>query len=107
MLGPVMYVSWEDTPNNSHYSMWCPLIPVYGLTWLLSCMQDVVAGWPNEMFEPYAAYVYNVFQDQTRCPLWFEPFLHSAQRRWKRCAAEEMIGALAQALEVYLTLACV
>jgi hypothetical protein len=50
-------------------------------------LQDIVAGWPNEMFEQYAAYVYNVFQDQTRAPLWFEPFLHSAQRRWKRCGA--------------------
>lgn len=47
-------------------------------------MQDVVSGWPNEMFEPYAAYVYNVFQRQNEVPLWFEPFLHSAQRRWQR-----------------------
>jgi hypothetical protein len=46
--------------------------------------QDIVSGWPNEMFEPYAAYVYSVFQDQTHAPLWFEPYLHSAQRRWKR-----------------------
>jgi hypothetical protein len=45
-----------------------------------------VSGWPNELFEPYAAYVYNVFQSQTEVPLWFEPYLHSAQRRWKRCA---------------------
>jgi hypothetical protein len=43
-----------------------------------------VSGWPNELFEPYAAYVYNVFQSQNEVPLWFEPFLHSAQRRWKR-----------------------
>jgi hypothetical protein len=41
------------------------------------------------MFEQYAAYVYNVFQDQTRAPLWFEPFLHSAQRRWKRYVAAQ------------------
>ena len=48
------------------------------------CVQDIVSGWPNEMFEPYAAYVYNVFQSQNEVPLWFEPFLHSAQRRWQR-----------------------
>lgn len=47
-------------------------------------LQDIVSGWPNELFEPYAAYVYNVFQSQTEVPLWFEPYLHSAQRRWKR-----------------------
>lgn len=47
-------------------------------------VQDIVSGWPNELFEPYAAYVYNVFQSQNEVPLWFEPFLHSAQRRWKR-----------------------
>jgi hypothetical protein len=47
-------------------------------------VQDIVSGWPNEMFEPYAAYVYNVFQSQNEVPLWFEPFLHSAQRRWQR-----------------------
>lgn len=48
------------------------------------CVQDIVSGWPNELFEPYAAYVYNVFQSQNEVPLWFEPFLQSAQRRWKR-----------------------
>jgi hypothetical protein len=54
-------------------------------SWRLSLgVQDIISGWPNEMFEPYAAYVYNVFQDQTRAPVWFEPFLQSAQRRWHR-----------------------
>ncbi|WIA32264.1 hypothetical protein OEZ86_003110 [Tetradesmus obliquus] len=61
-------------------------------------IQDIVAGWPNEMFEQYAAYVYNVFQDQTRAPLWFEPFLHSAQRRWKRHVMEDRFQAIRAAI---------
>lgn len=51
-----------------------------------------MSGWPNELFEPYAAYVYNVFQSQNEVPLWFEPYLHSAQRRWKRCVGQPMGG---------------
>eukprot|EP00879_Flechtneria_rotunda_P018943 GHRR01019886.1.p1 GENE.GHRR01019886.1~~GHRR01019886.1.p1 ORF type:complete len:681 (+),score=219.20 GHRR01019886.1:600-2642(+) len=61
-------------------------------------IQDIIAGWPNEIFEPYAAYVYNVFQDQTRAPLWFEPFLHSAQRRWKRHIMEDRFQAIRAAI---------
>jgi hypothetical protein len=64
-------------------TLWCVCLPAL-LAAAFCVLQDIVAGWPNEMFEQYAAYVYNVFQDQTRAPLWFEPFLHSAQRRWKR-----------------------
>lgn len=47
-------------------------------------VEDIVAGWPEAVTEPYAAYVYNPFQDQGNVPLWFEPFLHSAQRRMQR-----------------------
>lgn len=60
---------------------------------VIVCLQDIIAGWPNEMFEPYASYVYNVFQDQMRCPLWFEPFLHSAQRRWQRYETNQHVCA--------------
>jgi UDP-N-acetylmuramyl tripeptide synthase len=47
-------------------------------------VEDIVSGFPDEVTEPYAAYVYNPFQDQNNVPLWFEPFLHSAQRHKRR-----------------------
>lgn len=42
---------------------------------------------PSQVLQSYATHVYFPFQDQGRVPLWFEPWLHSAQRTHKRWAA--------------------
>jgi hypothetical protein len=65
-------------------------------------LQDIVSGWPNELFEPYAAYVYNVFQSQNEAPVWFEPFLHSAQRRWQRWVVTSVAACLPEEAPKFL-----
>jgi hypothetical protein len=42
--------------------------------------------------------VYAPFQDQGRVPLWFEPWLHSAQRTHKRHVIEDRFSAIRAAI---------
>lgn len=46
--------------------------------------QDLIAGLPDDIVNPYSGYAYFPFQDQGHCPLWFEPYLQKAQRDCRR-----------------------
>ncbi|GBF91369.1 hypothetical protein Rsub_04109 [Raphidocelis subcapitata] len=59
---------------------------------------DMMAGLPEKVLQSYSTYVYNPFQDQGRVPLWFEPWLHSAQRTHKRHVMEDRFSAIRAAI---------
>lgn len=59
---------------------------------------DIMDGLPERVVQAYATYVYNPFQDQGRVPLWFEPWLHSAQRTHKRHVIEDRFSAIRAAI---------
>ena len=59
---------------------------------------DVMDGLPEKVLQAYAAYAYSPFTDQGRAPLWFEPWLHSAQRRHKRHVIEDRFSAIRAAI---------
>jgi UDP-N-acetylmuramyl tripeptide synthase len=59
---------------------------------------DLVSGLPEEVTAPYAGWVYPPFQDQGRVPLWFEPFVHAAQRKARRYVMEDRFSAIRAAV---------
>ncbi|KAI8466586.1 MAG: Mur ligase [Monoraphidium minutum] len=59
---------------------------------------DIMDGLPDKVLQAYTTYVYSPFQDQGHVPLWFEPWLHSAQRRHNRHVIEDRFSAIRAAI---------
>uniref|UniRef100_A0A7S0WRN5 Mur ligase central domain-containing protein n=1 Tax=Chlamydomonas leiostraca TaxID=1034604 RepID=A0A7S0WRN5_9CHLO len=61
-------------------------------------VSDMVAGLPDHIVNRFKGYVYFPFQDQGHVPLWFEPYLQSAQRATKRYVMEDRFSAIRAAI---------
>lgn len=61
-------------------------------------IDDMISGLPDDIINMFPELAYFPFQDQTRVPLWFEPYLHHAQLKTQRHVVEDRFSAIRGAI---------